>query len=93
MLPENVERLPHAVDLSETSLEWALEQACPPLQYCLHVHPGMRLVTQQMLRKLGAQALGNPLVPYFNVVPDPALSNYEWYLVVNGKAVGSTGAL
>ena len=80
------------MDLSEVSLEEAVQRIQGPNVFDLHVNPNDRLQSKKLLKQIGAQTVNNPMSPYINLVLDERLEWGDWFLTYNGKAVGSKQA-
>lgn len=87
----DLEQLHPRCDLSLTSIGWAASRVGPAFIYELWIHPDRTVEVINYLRRQGMQHENNPLSPYLNVKPTDGLEIEEWYLVANGKSVGSRG--
>lgn len=82
---------PTNCNYSFASLEWAAIQIGPAFIYELHVAPKEILSARNVLRELLAFTEDHPFSPHLNLVADEDLSQDEWFLSANGRAVGSPG--
>jgi len=83
-IEKRYEHLPIAVDLSLSGLRVAGKRVGPQSRYELHVGP---------LEENRARVLGPTVFESVEVIVDPSLAPYEWFLrgVENQKAVGAKG--
>lgn len=80
-------------DLSATSLAEAALIVGPAFAYDVYVHPSRRLFVRERLWSIisDTQVDNNPMSPHLNLLVDETLSPEGWYVVANGKSVGSDG--
>jgi hypothetical protein len=84
--------LPVPTDLAESSLAHAVGmlKVVPPVT--LYVHPDEYGNAKRLLKMIGADSENNPLSPYLNLLTDPHLSRYGWYVRHGEDRIGSAGA-
>lgn len=76
-------------DFSEISLRMALQEFDPARLYTLSVSPREFMSACNYVR----QWTNAPLALQINVVEDPALDPFAWYVTSNGRSIGSRGVM
>lgn len=72
----------------ELGIRIALHDLGPSRTYTLAVHPREFLSACNEVR----QWINAPFAQQINVVEDPDLDPFAWYVTANGRSVGSAGA-
>lgn len=92
MLPPDCQKLPVSSDFGECALEHALDLLGFKPLITVYVGQDQYQWAKQCLKSFNTESQKNPGAPYLNLVVDTMLTEYAWYVVYNGKTVGSPGA-
>lgn len=84
-----------ALSVNCTCCTVALEECAlrigPSFIFDLYVHRRRLLETRNMLRRLSADVMENPMAPYINIRLHDHVNEGEWWLQANDKSWGSAG--
>jgi hypothetical protein len=78
-------------DLCGTAIAEAVIRGLPLAKvYDLHVNPVAVYDARAMIHEWTGR-YPNPVAPLVNVIPDPKLTRFEWFIEGGGMAIGSPG--
>lgn len=78
-------------DLCSTAIAECVNHGLPlSSTYTLHVNPLAVWDARWMIHEWTGRH-PNPVAPLVNVIPDPKLTRFEWFIEAHGVAIGSPG--
>jgi hypothetical protein len=92
MIPDNVTKLPIRCSVEYSSLQEAARRIKPiPDIWTLWVSSKIFHDAQEAVKDFFIYGKKNPLLPQLNLQVHPDLTGYEWFVELNGTAVGTEG--